>query len=38
MLNLAIANNLDKYFSNKYKKPPEINKFDKKIIERIMKL
>jgi hypothetical protein len=38
ILNLAIANGLDKYFSNKYKKPPKTNEFDKKTIERVIKL
>jgi hypothetical protein len=38
MLNLAIANSLDKYFSNKYKKPPEVDEFDKKTTEKAMKL
>jgi hypothetical protein len=38
ILNLAITNSLDRYFSNKYKKPPEINKFDKKTIKRTIKL
>jgi hypothetical protein len=38
MLNLATANGLDRYFSNKYKKPPEADEFDKKATERAMKL
>jgi hypothetical protein len=38
ILNLAIINNLNKYFSNKYKKPPEADEFDEKTTERAMKL
>jgi hypothetical protein len=38
ILNLATANSLDRYFSNKYKKPPEADEFDKKATERAVKL
>jgi hypothetical protein len=38
ILNLAIANSLDKYFSNKYKKPLKVDKFDKKTTKRVVKL
>jgi hypothetical protein len=38
ILNLAIANGLDRYFSNKYKKPLKADKFDKKTTKRTMKL
>jgi hypothetical protein len=38
ILNLATTNGLDRYFSNKYKKPLEVDEFDKKAIERAMKL
>jgi hypothetical protein len=38
ILNLATANGLDRYFSDKYKKPFKVDKFDKKTTERAMKL
>jgi hypothetical protein len=38
MLNLATTNGLDRYFSNKYKKPPKVDEFDKKTTERAVKL